>query len=184
LRSLCAYHAGLTADMTSCAEATHPVIGRHGRWQRSPRYRHDSGTLIPQECDQPLPPPPASARTLRYHEDLTSVRGLLTAAAQAAGLPPHRASDLIVAVSELAANTLAHTSGPGTLTLWGTGTEIICQVDDTGHITDPLAGRLRPDPAAGGGGRGLWVVHQLCDLVQIRTGPAGTTIRVHMRLTP
>jgi len=25
-------------------------------------------------------------------------------------------------------------------------------------------------------------VHQLCDLVEIRTGPAGTTIRVHLRL--
>jgi hypothetical protein len=40
----------------------------------------------------------------------------------------------------------------------------------------------RPDRAAPGGGRGLWVVHQVCDLAQIRSGPAGTTIRVHMRL--
>jgi hypothetical protein len=34
-----------------------------------------------------------------------------------------------------------------------------------------------PDPESG---RGLWLVNQLCDLVQIRSGPSGTTIRVHM----
>jgi hypothetical protein len=32
------------------------------------------------------------------------------------------------------------------------------------------------------GGKGLWVVNQLCDLVQARTGPAGTTTRLHMSL--
>jgi hypothetical protein len=29
---------------------------------------------------------------------------------------------------------------------------------------------------------GLWLVNQVCDLVQARTGRAGTTIRLHMRL--
>jgi hypothetical protein len=28
----------------------------------------------------------------------------------------------------------------------------------------------------------LWVVHQLCDLVELRTGSTGTTIRLHFRL--
>jgi hypothetical protein len=32
------------------------------------------------------------------------------------------------------------------------------------------------------GGNGLWLVNQVCDLVQARTGQAGTTIRLHMRL--
>jgi anti-sigma regulatory factor (Ser/Thr protein kinase) len=90
--------------------------------------------------------------------------------------------DLVIAVGELAANTLTHTSGPGTLTLWVAESEIICQVNDTGNITDLLAGRLKRDPAAAGGSRGLWVVQQVCDLVQIRTSAAGTAIRLHMRL--
>jgi hypothetical protein len=47
-----------------------------------------------------------------------------------------------------------------------------------------LAGRLKRDPVATGGGRGLWVVQQVCDLVQIRTSPAGTAIRLHMHLKP
>lgn len=36
------------------------------------------------------------------------------------------------------------------------------------------AGMRRPDPAADGGSRGLWVVRQLCDRVEISTGPAGS----------
>jgi hypothetical protein len=70
------------------------------------------------------------------------------------------------------------------VTLWATESEIICQVNDSGHITDLLAGRLKRDPVAAGGGRGLWVVQQVCDLVQIRTSPAGTAIRLHMHLKP
>ena len=30
------------------------------------------------------------------------------------------------------------------------------------------------------GGRGLWIVNQLCDLVQIRSAPSGTVVRVHV----
>ena len=32
------------------------------------------------------------------------------------------------------------------------------------------------------GGKGLWLVNQLCDLVQARTSHAGTVARLHMRL--
>jgi hypothetical protein len=58
---------------------------------------------------------------------------------------------------------------------------LVCQVEDSGHITDPLIGRRHPD-LDGGGSQGMWIVHQLCDLVEIRTGPAGTQIRVHTQL--
>ncbi len=47
-------------------------------------------------------------------------------------------------------------------------------------IADPLAGRQRPAPDAPGG-HGLWLVNQICDLVELRSGPAGTSIRMHMR---
>ena len=120
---------------------------------------------------------------LRYRADLASVRRSAAAWAARAGLPPHRVQDLVIAVGELTANTLAHTNEPGQLTLWTTGGEVFCQVDDAGEITDPLAGQVRPDPGDLGSGRGLWVVHQLCDLVEIRTGPAGTTTRVHLQLS-
>lgn len=118
---------------------------------------------------------------LAYRADLAEVRGLAASWARRAGLPPERIGDLVIVVGELTANTLAHTGGPGVLRLWVSGGEVVCQVDDGGQITDPRAGMVRPDPAADGGRRGLWVVRQLCDRVEISTGPAGVTVRAHLR---
>ena len=125
---------------------------------------------------------PASddAAVLAYRGDLHMVRAFVTEHASCAGADRRRAGDLVIAVSELAANTYRHTSAGGMVSLWATADELICQVEDSGHISDPLAGRRHPDPD--GGGQGMWIVHQLCDLVEIRTGPAGTQIRVHMQL--
>ena len=60
--------------------------------------------------------------------------------------------------------------------------EILCQLHDQGQIADPLAGRVRRDPESRG--HGLFLVNQVCDLVELRTGRAGTTVRLHMRLQP
>jgi anti-sigma regulatory factor (Ser/Thr protein kinase) len=130
---------------------------------------------------QPLSAPPDGAEVLRYQSSLTTVREFTAVRARQAGLPPHRVEDLVIAVAELAANTLAHTSGPGAVTFWATADEVVFQVQDQGQIGDPNAGTVRPAPDAPGGGRGLWVVHEVCDEVEIRSGQAGTTVRVHMR---
>ncbi len=87
----------------------------------------------------------------------------------------------MLAVSEVAANTLRHTSAGGRLRVWQEQGEILCQIDDRGCIGDPLAGR-RPPGEDFDAHHGLWVVNQLCDLVEIRTGRAGTTVRMHMSL--
>jgi anti-sigma regulatory factor (Ser/Thr protein kinase) len=178
---LCPYDIQLGTGLIASVQHTHPEL-THGGGRRWPSSSYTAGT-IPRECDQPLTTPPAGAETLRYRDDLSGVRDFTASRARRAGFPPRRVSDLVIAVGELAANTFAHTSGPGTLTVWATGGEVICQVNDTGHITDPLAGRLKPDPAKAGGGHGLWVVQQVCDLAEIRTSPAGTAIRLHMHLT-
>jgi hypothetical protein len=49
-------------------------------------------------------------------------------------------------------------------------------VRDQGEITDPLVGRYPPGPDLDV--NGLWLVNQLCDLVQIRSGPDGTYVRL------
>ena len=46
-------------------------------------------------------------------------------------------------------------------------------------IIDPQAGQRRPGPDATGG-HGLWLVYQVCDLVEVRSDETGTTIRMHM----
>jgi anti-sigma regulatory factor (Ser/Thr protein kinase) len=116
--------------------------------------------------------------SLSYKDELRTVRAHAADRARAAGLSPDRAADLVLAVSEVAANTLGHTSGSGLLRTWMTRDEIICEISDSGHVTDPLAGRQRPP--GGTGGQGLWVVNQVCDLVELRSGQDGTTVRMHM----
>jgi anti-sigma regulatory factor (Ser/Thr protein kinase) len=81
-------------------------------------------------------------------------------------------------VNELATNAIRHAHGGGVLRVWRVPGQVICQIEDSGHIHDPLAGRRTP-ALDGAGGVGLWTVNQLCDLVQVRTTDAGTMVRVH-----
>jgi hypothetical protein len=48
-------------------------------------------------------------------------------------------------------------------------------VDDT-VVVDPLIGRRAPRE---GEDDSLWIANQACDLVQVRSSSAGTTVRVH-----
>jgi anti-sigma regulatory factor (Ser/Thr protein kinase) len=58
---------------------------------------------------------------------------------------------------------------------------LLCEVQDEGQIDTPLVGRSRPSPEARNG-RGMWLVNQLCDLVQIRSASSGSVVRVHKGL--
>jgi anti-sigma regulatory factor (Ser/Thr protein kinase) len=128
-----------------------------------------------------LPAPPSAAMTYRYTTDLASVRAVVYRYAMLAGLPESRAVDLVLAVSEVAANTVRHARSPGSLKIWYDTKEIVCQIQDEGTIADPLAGHRRPSLEAGGG-HGLWIVNQVCDEVELRSDESGTTIRLHMDL--
>jgi anti-sigma regulatory factor (Ser/Thr protein kinase) len=177
---LCPYdRTRLAPDVIANAERTHPVLITGGRPQPSRAY--PQAGLFPADCDQPLPGPPGWAAALTYRDDLAHVRAFAARHARRAGLPASRTRDLVIAVSELAANTWRHTDATGTLHVWPAGGELLCQIHDSGHISDPLVGRHRPALDAGNG-HGLWVVHQLCDLVELRTTGTGTTIRLHIRL--
>lgn len=116
-----------------------------------------------------------------YRSELSEVRAIVRAHARDAGLSQARADDLVLAVSEVAANTLRHTPGPGALSIWHDDAEIVCEIRDGGVITDPMAGRRAPPPGALGG-HGLWLVHQVCDLVELSSGAGGTTVRMHISL--
>ncbi|HXW86867.1 MAG TPA: ATP-binding protein [Streptosporangiaceae bacterium] len=118
-------------------------------------------------------------RALAYADDLRHVRSLVAAAAARAGLAEARRIDLVIAASEVAANTLKHTTGGGVVRVWLTDDELLCQLEDSGHITDPLAGYDRRSGEVPGG-QGLWLVNQVCDLAEIRTSERGTTVRLHM----
>jgi anti-sigma regulatory factor (Ser/Thr protein kinase) len=172
----CPYSALLPVSVIAEARSTHPCVRSDGAESVSRGYLAPAEYLAKIER---LLPVPAGAETLDYSRDLRPVRAFVAAGAQRAGLPPARCTDLVIAASEIAANTLRHTGAAGTVRVWFTNREVLCQFEDTGFITDPLAGHARP---AGDlpGGQGLWLVNQLCDLAEIRTGDLGTTVRLHM----
>jgi anti-sigma regulatory factor (Ser/Thr protein kinase) len=116
-----------------------------------------------------------------YRSDLSQVRALVLQHARQAGLTEGRANDLVLAVSEVAANTLRHTQSSGTLAIWHDEAEVVCEVHDGGMITDPSVGTRKPPPDASGG-HGLWLVRQVCDLVELTSDANGTTVRMHMSL--
>ncbi len=132
---------------------------------------------------QPLASPPNDVMRHTYRSDLSQVRALVLEQARTAGLTEGRANDLVLAVSEVAANTLRHTMSSGTLTVWHDDNEIVCEIRDGGTISDPLVGTRRPAPDALGG-HGLWLVRQVCDLVELNSDANGTTVRMHMALRP
>jgi anti-sigma regulatory factor (Ser/Thr protein kinase) len=118
-----------------------------------------------------------------YTTNLSEVRVLAETQARMAGLAEDRIVDFVIAVSEVAANTVKHARTQGSIEIWRDGGEIICEMRDGGVITDPMVGRL-PPAADANGGHGLWLVHQICDTVELHSNENGTTIRLHMSLPP
>jgi len=177
---MCAYDATrLTPAAISGARHTHPeYLAGDGR--ATAAEAPTAPWQVPPECDRPLLPPPARAEMLDYDTDLAPVRRLMESHARGTSLAAERVGDLVLAASEIAANTLGHTSSGGVLQVWHDEAEILCQVQDQGWIADPLAGRVKRPPD--GPGHGLFLVNQVCDLVEMRTGRDGTTVRMHMSL--
>jgi anti-sigma regulatory factor (Ser/Thr protein kinase) len=176
---LCLYDAAsLPEPVVEDACLTHPLLASPGRDEPSPVFAGPGA--VPPDCDQPLSPVPRTAQVASYRDDLRAVRQLVAEQARQAALPSARAGDFVLAASEVAANTLRHTDSGGTVSLWQNERELLCQLTDTGYIKDPLAGRRAPDRDRPGG-HGLWLVHQVCDLVELRTSQLGTTVRLHIR---
>lgn len=169
----------LAPDVLHEARRSHPVVVEDGISAPSLELRGEGGRACP---DTPLPPPRGRFDALGVERrTMRDVRALVARRATEAGLPGWRVQDAVRAVHELAANSVRHGGGHGVLRIWRSEDSLVCEVRDRGHIADPLAGRRRPCATAVSG-RGLWVATQVADLLQIRTGPAGSTLRLVMRL--
>jgi anti-sigma regulatory factor (Ser/Thr protein kinase) len=155
--------------------AHHPFITENGSTRANPSYRPDSS------FGADLSDPPAYAEAIAFGADeLPRLRRMALERAQASGFR-ERAHDFMLAVSEIATNSIRYGGGSGSLTLWDEDGELVCDVSDAGQITDPLVGRVRPYSRPGGaGGAGIWIANRLSDLVQIRSGEDGTRVRIHL----
>lgn len=178
---LCPYDAGaLAPDIIAGARRTHPFLVERGIEEESREFEAPgSGS---GRFSDPLPEPSERPRELRFVSGrLGELRRLVASEGRGAGLDPPRCEDLVLAVNELATNSLRFAGGGGRLRVWQQDGSLVCEVRDSGRISDPMVGRETPQ-ASWRGGFGLWLVNQLCDLVQIRSSDQGTVVRLHQRL--
>ncbi|HEV7363370.1 MAG TPA: sensor histidine kinase [Solirubrobacteraceae bacterium] len=180
MRLLCPYDTQ-ALDGTVIAEAhrSHPVIVERGAERDSDCYHGID--LVAAPFADPLSAPPRDPATLVFTgETLDAVRHFVTAEAEQVGMDAVGRADLVLAVNEVATNSVLHGGGDGTLLVWREGETLICELRDSGSFDHPLAGRERPRPDRVGG-HGLWLANQLCDLVQVRSFSSGTVVRLHLR---
>ena len=176
---LCPYDTSALEDaVLEEAHRSHPLIVHDGAQHPSADYRSLDDVAAP--FDVPLPAAPAGAERRAFHLDnLSELRAFVGARGRAVGLAASRVEDLVVAVSEVASNSIRYGGGHGTLLAWRADGALVCEVRDSGALRDPLAGRVLPEEGDRGGW-GLWLANHLCELVQVRTFPTGTVVRLRM----
>ncbi|GGO61087.1 sensor histidine kinase [Nonomuraea cavernae] len=184
---MCTYDTrALPRHIVDDARRTHPeLVTGHGTTV-SPAYTEPSEFGHSRDL-LPLPPPGQDYGTRHvFDADLRLLRQYVTAWAAAGELPAETADRLVIVVNEVAANAVEHGGGRGDILLWTEDDSICCDIRDAGRPDgeglELFAGYLPPTSATARG-YGLWVARQLCDLVEVRTGQAGTQVRLRLRRT-
>jgi anti-sigma regulatory factor (Ser/Thr protein kinase) len=167
------------ADLPT-VEATHPLVATANGPERSKLYRQPEESVV----DYPPPPPPGLgppvAEVSFAQDDLVDLRHLVLRVAEAAGLDADRGADLVLAVNELASNSVEHGPGRGRLRMWDEP-DVVAEVSDHGRMSVPFPGMTIPPPD-GARGRGLWLASELTDALEVWSEPGNTVIRVQMRV--
>lgn len=164
--------ASLPSDVIDDLVASHPFIGSGAESQANARFLADghaerklSPALIRDDAFSPF-----------TKDSLGEMRKELAETARRFGVEEDRIPDLVLAVNEIATNSILYT-GTGSLGVWQASGRLVCEVRDLGYIEDPLVGRRRPKTSEERG-RGIWFAHQVADLIQMRSTPSGTTVRI------
>lgn len=174
---LCPYDVrGLADDVLDQVGRSHPnVLG-----SRAPHRAYAGPAHARMLFAEDLPGEPGH-RLLHRHDvgpdTLDDLRAAVAAVARPVGLGAERTNDLVLAVCEVATNAIAHGGGSATTQVWRNADALVVEVHDDGLLDDPMVGRRTPDLTATSG-RGMWMVNRLCDLVQVRSGARGTTVRL------
>jgi anti-sigma regulatory factor (Ser/Thr protein kinase) len=179
---LCPYDAARLPDaIIEDALRTHPEILDDGPPRRSERYVDPRAFVRERVAARPIPAGVAPI-ALEVPDDVGGARALVRAHAEAAGVGPEAIEDLEVAVSEVATNALVHGRGPRLVWCHVADGELVCRVRDAGPgPADPLTGYLPPDIRRLRG-RGLWLAHQLCDVVEIVVDAPGTDVYLCLKV--
>jgi anti-sigma regulatory factor (Ser/Thr protein kinase) len=179
-RVICPYDtAALPEAIVEDALRTHPEVLEDDRVRPSALFM-DPRAFVRRRVRPRAAPPGAPAHGIERPEDLAGARALVRAEAERASLADDTIADLVLAVSEVGANALVHGEAPRTVWAYVEQDALVCQVRDAGPgLADPLAGYLPPDRSLLSG-RGLWLTHQFCDVVEIASDAGNTDVYLHV----
>jgi anti-sigma regulatory factor (Ser/Thr protein kinase) len=180
LWALCPYDRRITPDeVLDDVAQTHPyLVTTDGRRIVNDRYIDPAVFLT-----HPRPPRADPLEAFPPVVDLlnptaAAARRAVVDAARATALGDDEVADLVIAVSETVTNAACHGRPPARLRLWPDRDRMVVAVSDQGRgPTDPFAGLL-PASKAPTGGLGLWLAHQLVNLVTFDHQDDGFTIRL------
>lgn len=173
---VCPYDAErLGPQIIEEAHRSHPVIvesdGYHGSGGYTGRAHVDTifGGDLPPMSPEPI-------RTTVTAANAERLEAYLRLECYVAGLSADKAAQLAEAAHQLALGSLHRGAADVTVRVWNQPDAVTCELIDRTVITDLLHGRRTPIADEH---EGLWFANQLCDLVQLRSTAAGTTVRVH-----
>jgi hypothetical protein len=169
----------LDHEIIAEAERSHPAISTATSYHGSPSYRgsshaHELFTAALPRLDGP------PAETVLTPDVTTpgAAADYVTLQAASADLWSDKIVSLTDVVRQLTAGSVLRGAEQVHIRVWNQPQVLICDVEDATVIDDLLTGRRATPPSEHGS---LWIANQLCDLVQARSNPNGTTIRLHMR---
>jgi len=173
---ICSYDAvTLSPAVLEEAHRSHPAIVDAGSYQGSAHYtgRAHVDEMFAADLSELVGRPIATVVTAH---NVSRLYTYIKLELYVAGLPAGAAGDLAAATQQLALNSLQRGAAEVTVQLWSQPHALICEVVDDTVIDDVLLGRRVPVEDEHDG---LWHANQVCDLVQMRSSSAGTTVRVH-----
>jgi anti-sigma regulatory factor (Ser/Thr protein kinase) len=178
--ALCPYDVTLLpGEILEHARATHPEIRTGTDSGTNPSYV-DPDEYCSQLADR-LSVPANGDRRFAVSSDYAALRAAVGAQAEAARVRGDRLADFLLAVHEVLVNARNHGDGPATLRSWAEERTFVCDVESSGpEVSEATAGYLPLDLTAASG-RGLWLVRQLCDLVEIQSRNGRTSVRLHVQ---
>jgi anti-sigma regulatory factor (Ser/Thr protein kinase) len=181
LSVLCPYDIEhLESDVIAGAELTHPHLIDEAGPRPSIAYGDPLDVARGERWPQAEPDPPVFE--LDFDGDLWALRHALSSDPLLDGLDSERRENLVFAVNEAATNAIRHGDGHARARFWRDDDHVVGEVCTTSCIEDPLVGRRTPAPGDLGG-RGLWLINQICDLVEVRSAPGGASVRMRIAAT-
>ncbi len=171
---LCPYDT-LALDEQVIIEATrsHPVIVESHTYRASTRYR--GAAHVGQLFCTPLREPRGAVTHIMFDPRNHGHVGEILAFAATAGLRIDRAVKLAAAVDEVGA-AADQDNLDVDIRIWSEQAAVVCEVTDPHTLHDPMIGRV-PGPLTSRD-RAVRLANEMCDLVQVRSGRAGTATRL------